>query len=138
MALLAQLALAHGFFRTEEHDLLTREFPEEEHQAGALMAWLGSDDRADPVGLLPLDRKARLRDTFDRFLAAGREAGSRRAGGTVRSVWAELDGAGGDWHRVVAKLGFGHGALSPQTIAGPEVAESKAVEAFGKELWKGW
>ena len=129
MARLAQLATTHGFFRPEERDMLTRDFAEEERQAGSLVEWFEQEVRVDRLDLPSLDRKPRLRDVFSSFFAAGRVVQSRRAGATLRAVWDSLAGAGRDWYRFVAKLGFGHGALSETTPPSP-LEESQAVERF--------
>jgi hypothetical protein len=45
-------------------------------------------------------------------------------------VFEALAGAGRDWSRLVAKLGFGHGLLAPGGIAASLPRDERALEIF--------
>ena len=109
MALLAQLALGHGFFFRSDRDELRPSA--EDPRARWLAALLAGEGQCDDPPLLPLDRYARLRDVFDRFLAAGQSLGRANAGATVRQVFGGLAGARRNWRALVAKVALGHGLL---------------------------
>ena len=134
LATLAQLALAHGFFLAGERDELKPDFASEEPEAADLLRFLELESQV-PSGP-PLGRVnpgARLRETFSQFIEAGRSVRKAGAGATAREIWSGLQGAGRDWHRLVAKLGFGHGLLSPTGVP-DDRQEEAAVEVF-LTLW---
>ena len=111
LAALAQLALGHGFFLRSRRDELKPST--DDPRATWLATILAADSRQPGVAdtLLPVERHARLRDVFGRFLAAGEELAKHQAGGTVRDVFAGLSGSRRNWRALVAKVALGHGLL---------------------------
>lgn len=130
LALLAQIALAHGFFLPGERDGLTP--GPDDPRAARLVALLGSGARAeaDSVGLLPPPPSARLRDLFRRFTRAGRALANAGAGSSVIEVFAGLAGVKRDWRVLVAKLGFGHGLLSSAGSPTSLAQDERVLEIF--------
>ena len=130
MALLAQIALAHGFFLPGERDDLTP--GPDDPRAAKLVALLGSGARTDPerAGLLPLPPGDRLRDLFRRFTRGGRDFANAGTGAGLREVLAGLAGVERDWRVLVAKLGFGHGLLTASGSPTSPTKEERALEIF--------
>jgi hypothetical protein len=142
MALLAQLGLAHGFFLRDTSDRLTPEYDAEERQANDLIGWLDSESGTQEASPSAPRRNERLRDVFQRFREAGGTVATARAGATAREAWQALDGTAKDWHRLVAKLGFGHGVFTPEPDPGSAHEAQHAVESFlaplGNAVWRRW
>ncbi len=131
LAPLAQLALAHGFFQPGVEDGLKPDFSPESQRAAGLQALLIADHRLDPPrDLLPPGPTTRLGEILRAYTRAGRELARRGAGADVRDIWSTLHGAGHDWRVLVAKLGFGHGLLSPTIEPEREREEARDVELF--------
>lgn len=111
MATLAQLALGHGFFLRSNRDEL-RPAPDDPRASWLAALLEGGGRRSESTEtLLPLERHRRLRDVFERFLAAGVTFGHEQAGAAVRSVFDGLAGSRRSWRALVAKVALGHGLL---------------------------
>ena len=111
ISLLAQVALAHGFFLRSVRDELKA--PADNPRADRLAAYLAAEGHGEawPEGLFPLDRNAPLRELFRRFLTAGEALSHVSEGAVFRSVFARLAGVRRDTHALVAKVALGHGLL---------------------------
>ncbi len=117
LAVLAQIALAHGIFLPTERDQL---MPwTDEPEAARLMALLGSDRRFDAAAadLFPLNRHHRLGEVFDRFARAGHALARADAGATIGDTLAAVSGTQHAWPGLVAKIALCHGILSPAQMA---------------------
>jgi hypothetical protein len=112
-AVLAQLALGHGFFLRSRRDEL-RVVPRDP-RGEWLAAWLEAPAPTLPVsiedGLLPLSRHRRLRDVFGRFREAGHGLAGTTTGAACAALVAGLSGARRDSRALVAKVALGHGLL---------------------------
>jgi len=115
LAMLAQVAFAHGLLLTLERDEL-RPVPRDP-TCDVLLALLASDTRrADIARDLPdLVREGHLGDIFRRFAEAGRSLRRSVAGGTFRDVFNRLSGASQNPRAVVAKIAVSHGVLMDDT-----------------------
>ena len=126
LARLALLALAHGFFLAADGDLLRP--GGDEPDAARLLALLESKVRCDAAAdLLPLARHPRLRDVYRRFALAGHTIARDSAGATVHDILTALDGPPGNWRTLVARIGLGHGLLSPDRPPAALVADGHAL-----------
>ena len=130
MALLAQIALAHGFFLPGERDDLSP--GPDDPRAEQLEAFLASGARADAEGegAFLLESSTGLRDVFRRFARAGEALAGAGAGASAREVFGWLTGAGSDWGRLVAKLSFGHALLSVWGVRRSLQRDERALEVF--------
>ena len=130
MAVLAQIALAHGFFLPSERDELKP--PVDDARAGRLHAFLGANGRLDAVaGTLPsLGGNTRLREVFRRYLAAGESLEETRAGTTFGEIFAGLSSTRGNAHGLVAKVALGHGLLMEQRDRTNLTADERAFRNF--------
>lgn len=129
LARFAQVALAHGFFLPMERDGLTP--LADDPEAGRLIALLESNQRCDAIGagVFPLTRRSRLRDVFRRFVHAGHTIGRAGAGATLGDTFAGLASAR-DWQGVVARMGLGHGLLSPEQRSDVLAADERQLGSF--------
>jgi hypothetical protein len=111
MALLAQVAFAHGLFQNLERDEL-RPVPRDP-KCDELVAYLSSETRDTAIaeGLLALSREGRLGDIFKHFVTAGRSLGRHQAGATFRDVFNGVSGARHNPRALVAKIALSHGLL---------------------------
>lgn len=111
LTVLAQVTLGHGFFVPFKRDELKP--PTHDARAEWLVTCLNADARADgvAVGLFPLNRHARLREIFRRFLQVGQGLAQAEAGATFREIFDGLSGTRRDWRALVAKVALGHGLL---------------------------
>jgi hypothetical protein len=126
LAGLALLALAHGFFLAADGDLLRP--GGDKPDAARLLALLESQGRCDATAdLFPLARHPRLRDVYNRFALAGHAIARAGAGATLHDTFAALDGAPGEWRSLVARIGLGHGLLSPDRPTDALVADGRAL-----------
>lgn len=129
LAEIALLALAHGFFLPSERDLLQP--GGDQPEAARLAALLESERRCDAAAdLLPLARHARLRDVYRRFALAGHAIARAGAGATLRDTLAALSGPPHQWRALVARIGLGHGALSPEQSAETLAGDERALGSF--------
>jgi hypothetical protein len=110
LALLAQVALAHGLFLPLTRDELRPAALDP--RAAWLTAFLETDTADDRLAadIFPIDDDQRLRDVYRRCLAAGRRLSASEAGTTFRQTFARLDSQS-DWRQMVARVGLAHGAL---------------------------
>lgn len=115
LAVLAQIALAHGLFQNLERDEL-RPVPRDP-KCDALVAHLSSETRHAEIaeGLTVVARERRLGDIFRHFATAGRSLGRHRAGATFRDVFNSLSGTSRDPRALVAKIALSHGLLMDDT-----------------------
>ena len=126
LARLALLAVGHGFCLPIEHDQLQPWG--EEPDAERLTALLESDRRCEAaVDLVRLGRHPRLRDVYRPFVLAGQAMGRAGAGATLADTLTGLSTVPDGWSAVVARLGLGHGALSPERSAEELAAEEPAL-----------
>lgn len=129
LARLALIALAHGFFLAGRGDQL--EPWGDEPDAARLLLLLGSGGRCDAAAdLLPLARHSRLRDVYRRSVQAGRAITTAGAGATLGDTLDAIAGPAGDWRPLVARIGLGHGVLSPERSADALGADERALEHF--------
>ena len=130
LGVLAQIALAHGFFLPLERDELKP--PVLEPRADWLVAFLGADGRADSIadGLAPVGRHARLRETFRLFLSAGQAIAQAQAGATFRELFGSLTGTRRDWRALVAKVALGHGLLMDEGDRARLMSDERAFRHF--------
>jgi hypothetical protein len=112
MTPLARLALAHGFFLADDHDLHEPARPDARADSTATL--LANDGTRPDVTatLFPLARHDTLRQLFRAFVSSGVALAEAGAGATVREILGKLAGEPRGWHAVVASLGFGHGVVA--------------------------
>lgn len=130
LAMLAQLALGHGFFLRSSREEL-RPSPDDP-RADWLVALLAADGRQTGMidTLLPVECHARLRDVFERFLAAGQGFAQHRAGATVREVFAGLSDARRNSRALVARVALGHGLLMDAEDRAHLARDARAFRRF--------
>ncbi len=129
LARLALLALGHGFFQSADGDQLQPWG--DEPAATRLLALLESDRRSDAAAdLVPPARHPRLRDVYRRYTLAGQAIARAGAGATLVETLAALAGPAGGWGTLVARIGLGHGVLSPEQSARTLAADERALGSF--------
>jgi hypothetical protein len=130
MAVLAQIALAHGFFLRSERDELKP--PADDARAEWLHVFLRAEGRLDAgAASLPAPgANTRLREVFRRYVAAGKSLKEAGAGATFGEVFAGLSGTGRDAHPLVAKVALGHGLLMDQRDRAGLMDDERAFRDF--------
>jgi hypothetical protein len=129
-ARLGLIALAHGFFRTGDRDGLVP--MDDGVNARPVTELLESSVHCEESvsGLIASVSGPRLRDVFWRFLAAGHDAASAKAGATVHETLNALSAAGDNWRCTAAKLAFAHGVLSAGDTKANLAADEKTLQRF--------
>jgi hypothetical protein len=130
LALFAQIALAHGFFQPGQRDELKPR--PEDPRAADLVALLASDGQCEPelTNRLVLDPRTRLSEVFRCGVRTGQSLARARAGATARELFSALSGVERDWRIPIARLGLGHGLLSPDDGATRLPASERTLEVF--------
>jgi hypothetical protein len=130
LALLAQVAYAHGLFLPMERDELKA--PQHDRAADALAAFLGGPGRADPLAadVLPITRQERPGQIFRRFVAVGAALADAGAGATFREAFASLSGTRADRRALAARIGLAHGLLMARHDRTRVLQDERALRDF--------